>query len=120
LLSAIYGRVHEEKLRTQEQLTKKYELANKTAEGNLLDRAALMAGFSRLGDALVNVVMTDRNLIRESKEDFFAKSRLLAGYSGGGRCPESGAWFESSCMPRNESFDLASQVSSNSSSCSRL
>jgi len=70
LLSAIYGRMHEEKLRTQQQLTKKYELANKTAEGNLLDRAALMAGFSQLADALVNVVMTDQNLTRESKEDF--------------------------------------------------
>ena len=70
LLSAIYGRMHEEKLRTQQQLTKKYELANKTAEGNLLDRAALMAGFSQLADALVNVVMTDQNLTHESKEDF--------------------------------------------------
>jgi hypothetical protein len=70
LLSAIYGRMHEEKLRTQEQLTKKYELANRTAEGNLLDRASLMAGFSQLADALVNVVMMDRNLTRESKEDF--------------------------------------------------
>jgi hypothetical protein len=70
LLSGVYGRMHEEKLRTQEQLTKKYELANRTAEGNLLDWAALMQGFSQLADALVNVVMTDRNLTRESKEDF--------------------------------------------------
>jgi hypothetical protein len=70
LLSAIYGRMHEEKLRTQEQLTKKYELANRTAEGNLLDRAALMQGFSQLADALSNVVMADQNLTRESKEDF--------------------------------------------------
>src|SRR5262249_25475296 len=70
LLSAIYGRMHEEKLRTQEQLTKKYELANKPTEGELLNATALRAGFSALADSLSSVVMTDQNLTRESKEDF--------------------------------------------------
>ena len=70
LLSAIYGRMHEEKLRTQEQLTKKYELANRVTEGQLVDKEALIQGFTQLGEALREVVMRDQNLSRESKEDF--------------------------------------------------
>jgi hypothetical protein len=70
LLSAIYGRMHEEKLKTQEQLTKKYELANRTAEGALLNRDALMAGFSQLADSLKSVIMSSTQMTRTEKEDF--------------------------------------------------
>jgi hypothetical protein len=52
------------------ELTRKYEIANRIAEGSVLDRDALTAGFTQLADALSNVVMFDRALSRESKEDF--------------------------------------------------
>jgi len=70
LLSGLYGLMHEERLKTQRELTRKYEIANRIAEGSVLDRDALTAGFTQLADALSNVVMSDRALSRESKADF--------------------------------------------------
>ena len=68
LLSGVYGRMHEERLKTQRQLTRKYELSNKATEGSLLDRAALMAGFAQLADAMVHRIMASE-LSRAAKED---------------------------------------------------
>jgi hypothetical protein len=51
-------------------LTRKYRIENETAEGSLVNKAALEAGFSQLGEVLREVVMRDQNLSRESKEDF--------------------------------------------------
>ena len=41
LLSGVYGRMYEEKLKVQRQLARRYELANKVGEGELLHRAEL-------------------------------------------------------------------------------
>jgi len=68
LLSGIYGRMHEERLKTQQQLTRKYELANKVTEASLLDRGALMAGFAQVADAMVSIITTS-GLTREEKEN---------------------------------------------------
>jgi hypothetical protein len=69
LLSGVYGRMFEEKLKVQQQLARRYELSNRTAEASLLDRDALMAGFSALADSLVSAVKTS-NLDRQSQDTF--------------------------------------------------
>jgi hypothetical protein len=68
LLSGVYGRMHEERLKTQQQLTRKYELANKATEASLLDRAALSAALAQVADAIKARVMSSA-LSREIKED---------------------------------------------------
>ena len=77
IADAIFGGLAEEKLATQRQLTRKYELENQIVEASVLDKAALSSGFAALAEALSNVVMTDRNLTRESKENF---QRNLSGW----------------------------------------
>jgi len=54
---------------------RKYQLENETTEANLLDRAALMAGFAQVADAMVHRIMASE-LSREAKEDLL---RDLAG-----------------------------------------
>jgi hypothetical protein len=68
LLSAIYGRMHEEKLRTQEQLTRKYALENAITEGSYLDRAELSKGLALIADAMCAII-SNSNLSREAQED---------------------------------------------------
>jgi hypothetical protein len=52
LMSGVYGRMHEEKLKVQQQLARRYELANRVAEGELLNRASITAGLASLADAI--------------------------------------------------------------------
>ena len=70
ITACLFGDLRAERLRKERELTKRYRLENEATEGRLLDRDQLMAGFAQLADALKSVVMSDRNLTRESKEDF--------------------------------------------------
>jgi hypothetical protein len=65
---AIYGGLNEEKLATQRQITRRYQLENEITEGSYLDRKALTAAFSALADAMVSRIMVS-GLSREEKED---------------------------------------------------
>jgi hypothetical protein len=66
---AIYGGLSEEKLRTQREITKRYQLENAITEGSYLDRKALTAAFSGIADAISSRIMSDHGLSREAKED---------------------------------------------------
>jgi len=52
------------------ELRRKLELENAITTGSVLNKDALSRAFAELADALSSVVMSDRNLSRESKEDF--------------------------------------------------
>jgi hypothetical protein len=70
IIKALYGDLHSEKVRVQRELGTRYELENEITRGEMLNKEALRRGFAQLADALQSVIMTDRNLTRESKEDF--------------------------------------------------
>ena len=70
IASAIYGSLHNEKLATQRETTKKLQLENAITESSVLDRKALSAAFGQLADALRSTIMNAPNLSREAKEDF--------------------------------------------------
>jgi hypothetical protein len=70
LLSGVYGRMYEEKLKVQRQLARRYELANKITEGKLVDKDAILQGFASLAEAI-----TCR--IRDSKLDRLEQDNLL-------------------------------------------
>jgi hypothetical protein len=60
--------MHVEKLATQRQLTRKYQLENAIVEASVLNKAALEAGFAQLADAMVHRIMASE-LDRSAKED---------------------------------------------------
>jgi hypothetical protein len=68
ITDAVFGGLHEEKLLTQRQLTRRYELENAITEASVLDRKALTVGFAALADAMTSRIMTSE-LSRETKED---------------------------------------------------
>jgi hypothetical protein len=68
ICKAVFGGLAEEKLLTQRQLTRKYELENLITEGRVLDKDALMAGLSQVADAIVSRILASE-LSREAKED---------------------------------------------------
>jgi hypothetical protein len=68
ICGSLFGNLHAEKIRKERELVRKYRIENETSEANLLDRAALMAGFSQLADAMVHRI-TVSELSREAKED---------------------------------------------------
>src|SRR6516225_1521002 len=65
---AVFGGLAEEKLATQRQLTRKYQLENSIVEASVLDRAALTKGFAAIADAVSSRIMSSE-LSREAKED---------------------------------------------------
>jgi hypothetical protein len=69
ITDAVFGGLAEEKLATQRQLTKKYELENAITEASVLHRKSLEAGFAALADALKSAVKTS-NLDRASQDTF--------------------------------------------------
>ena len=69
IIAAIYGALHQEKLATQKQLTRKYEIANAIAEASVLDRVELTRVFAVIADAISNRVMTCNELPRSARED---------------------------------------------------
>ena|SRR5215472_2871457 len=69
IVTALFGEMHQEKLKTQRELTRKHALANAVAEASLLDRAALSAAFATLADGIVARIMSATELPREVRED---------------------------------------------------
>ena len=69
IAAAIYGSMHVEKLATQRQLTRRYELDNAIVDASVLNRGELEAVFAQIADSLHQVVMASE-LPRKSKEDF--------------------------------------------------
>jgi hypothetical protein len=68
IIGAIYGAFDQEKLATQKQLTRKYQIANAIAEASVLDRAEVMKGLAAVADAMVSRIMASE-LSRAAKED---------------------------------------------------
>jgi hypothetical protein len=68
ICQAIFGSMRVEKLATQRQLTRRYELENAITEATVLDRAELMKGLALIADAMVSRIMASR-LARSEKED---------------------------------------------------
>src|SRR6516164_8800413 len=54
LIAAIFGAIDLEKLRTQEQITKKYQLDNTIVEASVVNKAALMKVLSAVADSMVH------------------------------------------------------------------
>ena len=68
--------MHQERLATQREITKRYALDNAIVEGSVLDREALSSAFAQLADALSGVINSS-GLPRQTREDFL---RNLAGW----------------------------------------
>jgi hypothetical protein len=68
ITDAVYGGLSEEKLATQRQLTRKYQLENAITEASVLDKAALSQGFAQVADAISARIMSSE-LSREAKAD---------------------------------------------------
>lgn len=64
---AVFGGLNEERLLTQRELTRKYQLDNAIVEASVLNRAELAKGFSAVADALNSIIATS-DLTREQKE----------------------------------------------------
>lgn len=75
ITAAFFGALHEEKIKTQKELAKKYELANRVAEASLLDRAELMQGLAAIADSMTSIIQNS-GLSRADKKDL---QRQLAG-----------------------------------------
>ena len=65
----VFGSLSEEKLQTQRQLTRKYELENQITEASVLNRAELKKSFAALANALGQAI-TNSDLPRTAKENF--------------------------------------------------
>jgi hypothetical protein len=61
--------LNEEKLATQRQLTRRYELDNQIVEASVLNRAELEKVLAQVADAIKSRIMSSE-LSREIKEDF--------------------------------------------------
>jgi hypothetical protein len=70
ICEALYGALHLEKIRTQRQLTRRYELDNAIVESSVINKAALMSALAQLADAMTSRVMAHTELPREVREDF--------------------------------------------------
>jgi len=69
IVGAVFGAFDQEKLATQKELTKKYQIANAIAEGSVLDRAELLRGFAAIADAFVSRLMAASEIPRSVKDD---------------------------------------------------
>jgi hypothetical protein len=79
---AVYGDLHSEKILTQRQLTRRYELSNRIVEGSVVNKAALMQLFSSVADAMVSRVRAS-NLDRMAQDDLLSElSRIRPGIDG--------------------------------------
>jgi hypothetical protein len=68
IVSAIFGDLHSEKILTQRQLTRRYELNNRIVEGTVVDRAELLRLFAGVADAMTSRIEAS-SLTREEKTD---------------------------------------------------
>jgi hypothetical protein len=57
ITDAVFGGLTEEKLLTQRQLTRKYELENSIVEASVLNRSELMTAFPAVADAMTSRTM---------------------------------------------------------------
>jgi hypothetical protein len=70
LVTALFDDLRTEKLATQRQLTRRYELDNSIVEASVVNKAELMKVLSAVADAMVARVMAHTELSREVREDF--------------------------------------------------
>jgi hypothetical protein len=68
LIAAIFGAIDLEKLRTQEQITKKYQLDNEIVEASVVNKAALMKGLAAVADAMQSRIRASE-LSRRAQDD---------------------------------------------------
>ena len=68
IVAAVYGAFDQEKLATQKQLTRKYEIANAIAEASVLDGSELAKVLAGIADAMVHRIMASE-LSRSAKQD---------------------------------------------------
>ena len=68
IMDAVFGGLSEEKLATQRQLTRRYELDNQIVEASVLNRAELEKVLAQVADAIKSRIMSSQ-LSREIKED---------------------------------------------------
>lgn len=69
LCQAIFDDMHSERLRTQRQLTRKYELENQITEASVLSKSELAKVFGQLADAISTHIMSATELPREVRDD---------------------------------------------------
>jgi hypothetical protein len=67
--AALYGSMDVEKLKTQRQITRLYELENAITEGNVLNRTELAKGLAGIADAMTSRIMSCEALPRSARED---------------------------------------------------
>jgi hypothetical protein len=68
LIHAVFGAIDLEKHRTQEQITRKYQLDNAIVEASVIDKTALMKMLTQVADAMVHRI-TASSLSRDEQED---------------------------------------------------
>ena len=68
IVAAIFGAFDQEKLATQKELTKKYQIANAVAEAAFLNRAEIAKGLAAVADAMASRIMAS-DVDRKVKED---------------------------------------------------
>jgi phage terminase Nu1 subunit (DNA packaging protein) len=66
--AAIYGALHQEKLRTQREIADRYMLENQITRGEMLNRASLSKALAAIADAMVSRIMAS-GVPRSVKED---------------------------------------------------
>jgi hypothetical protein len=68
ICEALFGAMHQEKLRTQRQITERITLENQITHAQVLNRAELAKGFAQVADAMASRIMVSE-LSRSAKED---------------------------------------------------
>ena len=68
LIGAVFGAIDLEKLRTQEQITRKYQLDNAIVEASVVNKVAVMKVLAQVADSMVHRI-TASSLQRHKQED---------------------------------------------------
>jgi hypothetical protein len=68
LLGAVFGAIDLEKLRTQEQITKKYRLDNRIIEASVINKDALLKALALIADSMIHRINAS-SLTRNEQED---------------------------------------------------
>jgi hypothetical protein len=68
LISALFGELHVQKVRTQRAVAKRVELANAATVGSLVDKAALLRLFSQVADGMKSRI-ENSELSRDAQVD---------------------------------------------------
>ena len=90
LVRALFGELHQEKIRTQSALAQKLELENAVTTGSFVNRSELMKTLAQIADAMVHRIMVSE-LPREAKEDLLKNlSGIPLVLTGQSRLPRNG------------------------------